>query len=180
MSHACCLGQVEPLCRGGMGLLKPNLSLCAAEGRNAGMHAGRSHGCDTTCRVTRRGVSEGALQSGSAGAGAARENAVCGEQAHPRAGPRHASCRFHRGILGSEGPWDLGEIALCSVFFVSFISAAHGRYAWVFKSGLFRLNHRHPQSRHTPHGGRFSAPPASVLTLFQVHESNQSVPVAGL
>ena len=94
VSHACCLGQVEPFCRGGMGLLKPNMSLCAAEGRNAGMHAGRSHGCDTTCRVTRRGVSEGALQSGSAGAGAARGNSVCGEQAHPRARPRHASCRL--------------------------------------------------------------------------------------
>ena len=69
------------------------------------MHSARSHGCATTRRATRRGVSEGALQSGSAGAGAARGNAVCGEQAHPGDGPRHASRRFHRGILVTEGPW---------------------------------------------------------------------------
>ena len=105
MSHACCLGQVEPPCRDGMGLLKHKLPLCAAEGRNAGMHSGRSHLCATTRRATGRGVSEGALQSGSAGAGAARGNAVCGEQAHPGAGPRHASRRFHREILGAERAW---------------------------------------------------------------------------
>ena len=57
------------------------------------------------CHSTRRGVSEGALQSGSAGAGAARGNAVCGEQAHPGGGPRHASRRFHREVLGDKGPW---------------------------------------------------------------------------
>ena len=51
------------------------------------MHAGRSHGCDTTCRATRRGVSEGALQSGSAGAGAARGNVRCvGSKRTPEVG----------------------------------------------------------------------------------------------
>ena len=59
-----------------------------------------------------RDLSEGALQSGSAGAGAARGNAVCGEQAHPRAGPRHACCRLHRKILGTEGPWEKSPTVL--------------------------------------------------------------------
>ena len=76
------------------------------------MHSGRSHGCATTRRATRRGVSEGALQSGSAGAGAARGNAVCGEQAHPGGGRDMLLAASIVKFSGAKAP---GKIALAGL-----------------------------------------------------------------
>jgi hypothetical protein len=71
------------------------------------MHAGRSHGCATTCRVTRRGVSEGTHQSGSAGAGAAPEEMRC---------------------VGSKRTPELGRDMLLAASIVkSSVAKAHGR-----------------------------------------------------